>query len=498
MQRLSKQDIPSLRHTMMLVMVSFMVAYFSCVDAFAYQQNAEPAPCTVGFVGKPSAIMSSSFIKDGGFMPANRENPESYLMTDAVAVRGVLSLPEEFSEFAHSGPASGDFYIEFTLKTDAQDSRYFQYVEKRGERTGEQGKAVVYQVSGNPDFQAIFDGKKIVLASLGFEYFPKDLPNMTDRLEKMLDEDSQVEGLIAFDAKSARPFLESAVQFGAENLPPMAKPYLEMLQRIEGVVVSMEMDEIAHMKARVECERSADAKELARMVDELVDLAKENSQGPGLNNAMAIKILNTVKSRPNGSDVEISMEINEDAIKQSKLASVEMTQMNNQRQSALSFHNFFSANNRLPFLAGEGESDQLSWRVRVLPYLDQAELFERFDLSQPWDSPQNRKALQEMPMPRVFGDSGNETNLRWIKSDVKSLTDITRGTSNTICFVHSNKAVPWTENNDMTPEDVIAQFKALKPGESLIASFYDGSVRKIAAETDLEEFSAMLRPRHDE
>src|SRR4051812_41854993 len=39
----------------------------------------------------------------------------------------------------------------------------------------------------------------------------------------------------------------------------------------------------------------------------------------------------------------------------------------------------------------------LSWRVAILPYLDEAGLFNRFALDEPWDSPHNMGLLPRMP-----------------------------------------------------------------------------------------------------
>ena len=40
---------------------------------------------------------------------------------------------------------------------------------------------------------------------------------------------------------------------------------------------------------------------------------------------------------------------------------------------------------------------QLSWRVHILPHLGYEQLYDRFALDEPWDSPTNRKLLSEMP-----------------------------------------------------------------------------------------------------
>ena len=47
----------------------------------------------------------------------------------------------------------------------------------------------------------------------------------------------------------------------------------------------------------------------------------------------------------------------------------------------------------------------LSWRVHILPFLgddDSAELYRRFRLNEPWDSPHNRQVLNSSKMPFVY------------------------------------------------------------------------------------------------
>jgi hypothetical protein len=38
----------------------------------------------------------------------------------------------------------------------------------------------------------------------------------------------------------------------------------------------------------------------------------------------------------------------------------------------------------------------LSWRVKLLPYLEQDHLYRQFKLNEPWDSPHNQALLKEM------------------------------------------------------------------------------------------------------
>ena len=49
------------------------------------------------------------------------------------------------------------------------------------------------------------------------------------------------------------------------------------------------------------------------------------------------------------------------------------------------------------YLADKRGKPLLSWRVALLPYLGQQDLYERFHLDEPWDSPHNRQLIPLMP-----------------------------------------------------------------------------------------------------
>jgi len=51
----------------------------------------------------------------------------------------------------------------------------------------------------------------------------------------------------------------------------------------------------------------------------------------------------------------------------------------------------------------------VSWRVLILPYLGHKELYERFDLSKPWNDPANLPLLREMPGVYRKGGAAEDT-----------------------------------------------------------------------------------------
>ena len=72
---------------------------------------------------------------------------------------------------------------------------------------------------------------------------------------------------------------------------------------------------------------------------------------------------------------------------------------NNLRQIGLAMHNYASANDAFPRSAITDKQGKalLSWRVAILPYIDQQTLYQKFKLDKPWDSPHNKALLKEMP-----------------------------------------------------------------------------------------------------
>src|SRR5262245_15641167 len=87
----------------------------------------------------------------------------------------------------------------------------------------------------------------------------------------------------------------------------------------------------------------------------------------------------------------------------------------NLQRIALAVHSFIDDHKRqLPGDVTDKDGKALlSWRVQLLPYLEQAELYKQFKLDQPWDSETNKKLLAKMPAvfssPRVRVKSAGHT-----------------------------------------------------------------------------------------
>jgi prepilin-type processing-associated H-X9-DG protein len=71
----------------------------------------------------------------------------------------------------------------------------------------------------------------------------------------------------------------------------------------------------------------------------------------------------------------------------------------NIKQFGLAFANYHDANGCYPpaYVTDRDGRPMHSWRVLILPYLEEAELYNRYNFDEPWDGPNNIKLLAEIP-----------------------------------------------------------------------------------------------------
>ena len=203
--------------------------------------------------------------------------------------------------------------------------------------------------------------------------------------------------------------------------------------------------------------------------------------------------------KPEGFDVMITA-----AVARAKEAASRANKMNQFRQIAIGLHNAHDAYKRFPFAepASSGLSKDLSWRVIVLPFTENSNLYDKFNTREAWNSEHNLPLVKQMPNTFGFGEKGDQTSVCWIKATDKRVTleqiSFRDGTANTIMLMENPKKVTWSKPDDLTIDEAVELVKNLKDGEELIVVFYDASVRTISNKIDLETFKAMLTPFGEE
>ena len=203
-----------------------------------------------------------------------------------------------------------------------------------------------------------------------------------------------------------------------------------------------------------------------------------------------------------GGEVDAALKKSLDAFPEyAAVSATRMQTINNLKQFGLAMHSYHDAIGAFPQdIMDKNGKPILSWRVELLPYLEETNLHKQIDLTKPWDDAANKKFVEQMP--KVFGVAGREpkekgfTYFQTFSSEkpVQSgnpflvtgrklaMTSITDGTSNTLMVVEGATAVNWLKPGDL-PYDPKKLPKIGNDGW-FFAGFCDGSVRRMRIPSD--------------
>ncbi len=201
------------------------------------------------------------------------------------------------------------------------------------------------------------------------------------------------------------------------------------------------------------------------------------------------------------------------AMIEARQAALRLESMRKLKRLVYAMHLYHDKHHHFPpaVVMGPDGKTPHSWRVALLPYLDENELYKEYRLDEPWDSEHNKKVLEKMPtvfknpnenrpgyytsylavvgpntvfakptrnaagaLGGEFGISSGLDGEIGFNSRPEGkqepfagvrLRGITDGTSNTIAIVEARREIPWTK-----PEDI--PFNGVKLPE--LGGFYAG------------------------
>jgi prepilin-type processing-associated H-X9-DG protein len=197
---------------------------------------------------------------------------------------------------------------------------------------------------------------------------------------------------------------------------------------------------------------------------------------------------------------------------------------NNLKQIGLALHNYYDRDGQFPALVTAGGQPPRSWRVDLLPFLDQAPLRRQYVDTAAWDAEPNAPVTQyardylplfcpSMPnkadaqgrrYAAYFGVRGPDTFFP--SGQGLTFAEITDGSSNTIAIVETcGTPIVWTEPRDL--DLAIHEIGINGPGDhpgqsrSVLSSYHrhggnvlfaDGSVRFLSEDIDPDVLKALL------
>lgn len=338
----------------------------------------------------------------------------------------------------------------------------------------------------------------------------------------------------ATDGKAALVFGLDPTYLPAElfaNAPPEVQPFLPLLKS-KAIVLQATLDKDLRLDATfvgetedkaIESERAFNL--LMKVADDtLTDLLKDPTPTDDLKPLLTTvarlqKIVSTTKAKREKTVTTASVAVQADvallkpvvqSVLKPQAAAARSRSANNLKQIALAMHNYASTYGVFPAAAIVDKKGKplLSWRVAILPYIEQNNLYKQFKLDEPWDSDHNKKlaetrvAVYTLP----YGTpKGSETHYRVFVGggaafDMVQGTKIaqfTDGTSNTMLVFESAEGTPWTKPDEVefNPKQDVMKYFRFETGVCNVA-MADGSVRALAKSID-EKVLKLIIQRDD-
>ena len=199
------------------------------------------------------------------------------------------------------------------------------------------------------------------------------------------------------------------------------------------------------------------------------------------------------------------------AIQAARTAAARVQSMNNLKQIGIAFHNYHLVHGKLPpaYIPDEDGQPMHSWRVLLLPYLEQQAIHDRYDFDEPWDSPTNL-AVTDVYLPIYYSSNDRSNGCSYFVIDVPGgvfdgskatkFDQVADGLSNTIMVVEvTGSNQHWAEPTDLGPQALSIPINGAKNGTAISSNrdatalvlMGDGSVISLDESTTQAALQAM-------
>jgi type II secretory pathway pseudopilin PulG len=198
------------------------------------------------------------------------------------------------------------------------------------------------------------------------------------------------------------------------------------------------------------------------------------------------------------------------AVRTSGEAGRRMSCLNNLKQIGLALLEYHDEYDSFPpaYTVDADGKPLHSWRTLILPYNQQKRLYEKIDLTKPWDDPANQAARDEdvksYRCPSSPAAKGQATYVAIIAPDgcffgatPRKLTDIADGTGETLLVIEvpAQQAVHWMSPSDTDEKALLAALADAKTrphpsGAQAVRA--DGSVLLLDADTSHATLRALV------
>ena len=147
----------------------------------------------------------------------------------------------------------------------------------------------------------------------------------------------------------------------------------------------------------------------------------------------------------------------------------------NMKQIGLALHNYHDVYKTFPpaYIVDEQGKPKHSWRVLILPFMNEQALYDQYDFDEPWNGPQNSQLLGKIP--RLFqcpaharhGETASPCThcvavvgptTAWPGPVGRKLSDFSESDTTALVVEANDLGVAWLEPRDLSLDEAVARF----------------------------------------
>ena len=453
-------------------------------------------------------------------------------IADVATIMTIVGVP------GPSGPTGG-VVVRFNKDYKVSDLNSELLASDKPEKIG---KYDAYPLNNPPDvYLHAVDARTFVLAPKFYLESIIEAKKGTGALPKLVEKMPRTPGVMLVAVlEPIRPMLSGyAKQQIAPQMPPQLRPLAEIPEWVDAVLVNSNFSVTGvDLKLSMLCGEDGDAEKLESALNDSIRFGIEMAmsqipenvggesvrvQQAALQYATRVSTMVAEMLKPSRTGRRVSLDVKSEAgiattgvlvglllpaVQAAREAARRMSAGNGLKQVMLAMHNYHAAYNHLPAPAITDDDGEplLSWRVSLLPFIEEQELYHQFHLDEAWDSPHNLPLSKRVPS--AYQDSsaklppgntvfhvvvGDDIGLK--PDGVTGFKDFLDGTSNSILIFESSTdaSVPWTKPEDavIDLDDPLASMGNSHQGGFQVG-IADGSVKFITNAIDIELFKALL------
>ncbi|MFP6618049.1 MAG: DUF1559 domain-containing protein [Pirellulaceae bacterium] len=382
------------------------------------------------------------------------------------------------------------------------------------------------------------DDKTVLLGMNGYAsqmLAAKDADSPLIKLLKQSDANHQAIAIVSADMI---PEQFKAMATNPELIPPMLAPYVGALKQLAAVEINIDLGQQLAGELVIHAHDVEEAKKLEQVIQQGLELGKQMflaqasqiDSGDALIDSAMQKYMVRIADflgqsfQPTRDGNRLTLDSDATvglastgvmvalllpAVQAARTAARKMSSANNLKQIGIALHNYHETYKQLPVGESPGikykdGKQLLSWRVHILPFVEQESLYTQFHLDEPWDSPHNIQLLDSIPPVYVSPLHPLENRTVYVapmgpntvlgSGKRVRFADVLDGLSQVIAVIEagSEQAVPWTRPDDL-PIDSRNPIGSIAPDrDTFQVLFADGSVHSLRPSISTETLNRLI------